>query len=330
MKLLGNFMLFQQALLQRVRQHQYRFVLLFALVFLFTLLSGTGLVLPSLQDSSHALVFGLATNILLLTIIPNDLDHQNTISEKIRARYVLSICFSAFAFGVFVELIQPFFGRDKSLLDASYDLAGCTAAGLFYWRDHTKQAHTKPTLLLVAWIQLLSCFIIPASNFLVVLQREFAAPMLVSFDASWEKNIRSINNGTHFSIVPAPVSWDHSSLVGRFSLGNASYPGISFPYIYSDWSGYSTLSFSVFSEHPKAITLHLRIHDAQHNNKYSDRFHQKLSIEPGLNEIQIDLAKVKYSPKGREFDLGDVISLAIFMSRPKEQVTLFIDDIQLN
>ncbi len=318
-------MLFDQIPLQRIQQYKYRFFLLIAVVFVFTfLIGGTGLVLPSLQDSSHALVFGLATNLLLLVLIPD-----KPISNLQRAKYVLAICLASFLFGIFIELIQPLFGRDRSLLDASYDLAGATIAGLLYWRKHTEHANTKPALLLIIWIQLLSCLAIPASNTLVVFQRYLASPMLVSFDSSWERNIRSINDGTHFSITPPPKDWKQEGLVGKFEFGHATYPGISFPYIYSDWSGYSKLSFSVFSEQDQELELYLRINDIQHDNKYSDRFNQRLSIKSGLNVIDLDLNKIKHSPKSREMDLSHIASLALFMARQKERKTLYIDNIQL-
>ena len=316
--------MFDPNYLQKIRQHPFRIALLMAVVLFFTLLSGRGLVLPSLQDSSHALVFGLATELLLLILIPS-----YSISNRQRTKYVLLICIAAFAFGIFVELVQPLFGRDRSLLDASYDLAGCTAAGLFYLRKYTEQAQTKSVLLFFACLQVLSCLMIPASSMLIVAQRYFSAPLLVSFDAPWERHIRSINDGTHFSIVPAPQNWQHDSLVGRFELGQASYPGISFPYIYGDWSNYSTLSFKVYSEHKHTITLHLRAHDVKHNNEYRDRFNQSFSIKLGLNLIEVDLEKVKHSPKSRELDLGKMASLALFMTRHKELTTLYIDDIQL-
>jgi len=311
--------------LQKLLQHPFRLLLLVVVVYLFTFqIGGHGLVLPSLQDSSHALVFGLATNLLLLVFIPNQ-----AISNTVRAKYILTICCSAFLFGVFIEVVQPLFGRNRSLLDASYDLAGCTAAGILYWHKHTELDRTKPTLLLIAWIQILSCLIIPASNLWVVLQRNLAAPILASFDAPWERNIRSINDSTTLSIVNPPSDWDHSSLVGKFTFGLATYPGISFPDIYSDWSGYSTLSFAVYSEQNKAEVLHLRVHDTQHNQKYSDRYNQAISITPGLNLIEVDLNKIRYSPRSRELDLSSIVTIGLFMTKLKAPVTLYIDDIQL-
>jgi len=311
--------------IQKILLHPYHLLCLVAVVYIFTFQVGSqGLVLPSLQDSSHALVFGLATNLLLLIFVP-----EKPIPNIVRAKYVLAICCSAFLFGIFIELVQPFFGRNRSLLDASYDLAGCSAAGLFYWYRHAEHDHTKPTLLLIAWLQVLSCLIIPASNVWVVLQRNLAAPMLVSFDALWERSIRSINDRTQLSIVNPPVSWKHAGLVGKFTFGLATYPGISFPYIYSDWSNYSTLAFAVYSEQKQTEVLHLRVHDTQHNQKYSDRYNQAINIDPGLNLIEVDLNKIKNSPKLRELDLSRIVTIGLFMAKLKEPVTLYIDDIQL-
>ena len=171
--------------------------------------------------------------------------------------------------------------------------------------------------------------VIPASNVWVVLQRNLASPMLVSFDQPWERHIRSINDSTTFSIVRPPAEWKHSSLVGKFTFGFATYPGISFPDIYSDWSGYSTLSFEVYSEQNQPESLHLRIHDTQHTHKYSDRYNQILTIKPGLNLIEVDLNKIKHSPKLRELDLSNIVTIGLFMTRLKEPVTLYMDDIQL-
>lgn len=312
--------------LQKLFQHPYHLVLLVVVVYIFTFKVGSqGIVLPSLQDSSHALVFSLASYLLLLTFIPNQ-----PIPEKTHAKYVVTICFSAFLVGIFIELVQPLFGRDRSLLDASYDLAGASAAGLFYWYKHSKQHPIKPILLLLAWIQILSCLIIPASNVWVVIQRDLAAPMLVSFDAPWERSIRSINDQTKFSVEPPPSGWTHSGLVGKLNFGLATYPGISFPNIYSDWEPYSKLTFSVYSEQNKTETLHIRIHDTQHNQRYSDRYNRAISISPGLNIIEIDLNKVKKSPKSRDLDLSSIVTIGLFMTKLKQPVTLYIDNIELH
>lgn len=312
--------------LQKLLQHRYHLLILVVVVYLFSFhVGGRGIVLPSLQDSSHALIFGLATNLLLLMFVPNQ-----PLSNAVHAKYVLIICCLAFLFGVFIELVQPLFGRDKSLLDASYDLAGCSAAGLFYWYKHTKYDRTKPTLLLIAWLQVLSCLIIPASNVWVVVQRNLASPMLVSFDAAWERSIRSINDRTRLSIVKPPASWKHKGLVGKFTFGYATYPGVSFPFIYSDWSGYSTLTFAVYSEQSQTETLHLRVHDTQHNQRHSDRYNQALKIAPGLNLVEVDLNKIENSPKSRKLDLSSIATMGLFMTRPnKAPVTLYIDDIAL-
>ena len=295
------------------------------MVYVFTYqVSSRGIILPSLQDSSHALVFGLATHLLLLAFIPD-----RPLNERIRARYVLIICSLAFIFGVFIELVQPYFGRDKSLLDASYDLAGCSAAGLFYWYKHARKKPNRRLLLLIAWLQVFSCLMIPASNILTVLQRNIAVPTLVGFDATWEQSIRSINDRTHLSIVQAPANWKHAGLVGKLTFGLATYPGISFPNIYSDWSGYSLLTFAVYSEQHQSETLHLRIHDTQHNQKYSDRYNQDIQITPGLNLIEVDLNKVKQSPRTRELDLSNIVTIGLFMAKLNKPVTLYIDDIAL-
>ena len=311
--------------LQKLLRHPYHLLFLAVVVYIFTFqVRSRGLVLPSLQDSSHALVFGLATHLLLLIFVPTQ-----PLTNAVRAKYVLIICCSAFLFGIFIELVQPLFGRDKSLLDASYDLAGCSAAGLFYWYKYAEHHRTKPTLLLIAWLQVLSCLIMPASNVWIVLQRNLAAPMLVSFDALWEQSIRSINDRTRLSIVNPPADWKHTGRVGKFTFGFATYPGISFPYIYSDWSSYSTLAFAVYSEQNQTEVLHLRVHDTQHNQQYSDRYNQAIIITPGLNLIEIDLNKIKNSPKSRELDLSDIATIGLFMKKPKELVTLYIDNIEL-
>jgi hypothetical protein len=317
--------LFSYLPLKKLLQHRYHLLILVIVVYLFTYqVGGRGLVLPSLQDSSHALVFGLATNLLLLIFVPDQ-----TSSNTVHARYVLVICCCAFLFGVFIELVQPLVGRNRSLLDASYDLAGASAAGLFYWYKHVKHKHTKLILLLIAWLQVVSCLIIPASNAWIVLQRNFAAPMLVSFDAPWEQRIRSINDRTQLSIVRPPADWKHSSLVGKLTFGLATYPGISFPNIYSDWSAYSTLALAVYSEQRQTEVLHLRVHDTQHNQRYSDRYNQAINIAPGLNLIEVDLNKVKNSPKSRELDLSRIVTIGLFMTKLKNPVTLYIDDISL-
>jgi len=60
------------------------------------------------------------------------------------------------------------------------------------------------------------------------------------------------------------------------------------------------------------MNLVIRIHDAQHNHQFGDRFNRRLLIHPGPNRIVIPIQEVREGPDEREMDMTRVRNIMLF------------------
>jgi len=309
--------------MQRMRKHLLVIGLLAFSIIFFNSLPGDNFALSALQDSGHAVVFALFTWLLLHVV--------KAYEDQSRFKTNLQICLVSLSIGICIELIQPFLGRDSSVLDALYDLIGCTAAGMFYHARNSSSDTTKKRLQYSASFLLLSAATLPLSKVAVLLQQQLAVPTLSSFENSWEHSIRKVGLGTTLIIDVSPEQWKaNNSQVAKIVFGNARYPGVSFPHIYGDWSDYGYLQFDIYSEQPEPLQIILRIHDALHNGEYGDRYNRRLLIQPGLNHVNIDLNSVKAAPAARALQMDQIASMTLFMISPNTPAEIYLDDIRLS
>ena len=74
----------------------------------------------------------------------------------------------------------------------------------------------------------------------------------------------------------------------------------------------------------------VRIHDRTHDNRYSDRFNQRLLVQPGYNHFSLSTDNIARAPDRRVMDLTDIEAIGWFITRPKKNHSLYIDNIGLN
>jgi len=302
------------------------FILLISVLF-FHNMPDQGLVLPSFKDASHTIVFALATYLLLLILLP----------EKPSKIHVLGLCIFCFFIGLLIELIQPYFGRERSIIDAYNDLAGCSAAGFLYACRYVETLKHKRLLRIAAGTLLVSGFFFPISNMLTLFQRNYSAPVLVNFDRAWESSLIDAHSGAKVEIVAVPEQWPaiknqatNKNHVAEITfLNNYKYPTLSVSNFYSDWSSYASLSFDVFSRQEEDLQLVIRIHDVSHQNRYDDRFNLQLNIQPGLNKFELPLRDVRLAPKDRNMQMDNISGMSFFMSNPNSPLIVYLDNLTL-
>ncbi|WP_197483047.1 hypothetical protein, partial [Oleiphilus sp. HI0128] len=110
---------------------------------------------------------------------------------------------------------------------------------------------------------------------------------------------------------------------------DALYPGMRFAYLHRDWQDYDRLKFEIYSEAPETLNAVLRIHDMKHQNQYHDRFKTRVRIAQGLNQYSIPLDKVRDGLQTRKMEMGQVVDLMLYMYKPKQELTVYIDNIRL-
>ncbi len=272
----------------------------------------------SLRDSSHAWVF-FQFNLLLLHLF------KDTIRQRPAA--IFAITLFAFVTGIVVELVQPAFGRQASLLDAWYDLTGCCAAACWHLR-HTLLRRFWATTL--ATLLLSSSLVQPLIYGLELNQQQQRLPTLISFATPLHRLYWQASSHTHIAIIDAPAAWrDAPEKVAKIDLLGGQYPGIRIGQFHPDWRTYASLHIQVWHAGPAPLPLNLRIHDARHNQQYEDRFNRRITLPPGASEIVIALDEIRRAPNQRKMDLAALQSLGIFIAQPAEPLKFYLGNISL-
>lgn len=299
------------ALRQRLDSSQVlKIALLLCTVIVFNDFDSLHRFTAALKNWSHVAVFFLASHLLL-----------NLLGEWIgqRRHRLIGIALFCLCVGALIELIQPYFGRDRSLLDLVYDGVGIVAALLFHLANEGRKKMLRGLGVAVLMLSTMQ----PVYFGAMVLARSWAVPYLARFEQFWERGIWKAQENSRAQIERNPSGgyWL------RVEMQRGAYPGVSFPEIHHDWQGYHSLALRVFS--PQAQTLTLRIHDKNHNNDYDDRYNQRLSIQPGINDLVISLDDVASAPKNRRMDLSQVQNLMLFAVSPQQPLTIYVDEIRL-
>jgi len=281
-------------------------------------------VLPwkSWKDSGHALVFGLAMYLMLEVL-------QQSTSGSRRLPVAAGIGGLLFLAGIAIEIVQPFFGREASFTDITYNLIGIASGIVIFTAFH--QQSRQRLLSLAGFVILLGLTLFrPVYDAYVVLKRDQAQPYLLGFENAYEKMLWQPSPGAHISVVEAPVEWkSNTGQTAKISFLSGNYPGLSIPEIYPDWRGYTQLVFEVFSPEDTPVTITVRINDLAHNNKHHDRFNRQLTVKPGKNRYVLPLSEVKNAPQGRQLNIEQVAQVILFTGRPEHSLTLYFDNLHL-
>lgn len=271
-----------------------------------------------MHDSVHTLAAFLVTALAISLLKP----------EQIKGLQLAQIGGVLFAAGIALELIQPSFGRSASFTDIYYNFVGIVAA-LTISASRKFETPQRIGIHLVCILLLASSFTVPAIGALTLHKRNESLPSLLNFEESWQRQLYRAGDTANLSITHQPQGWENSSTTLKVDFQKTNYPGFSIPHIYPDWRGFSALKLSVFSKNDQTQRITIRVHDEHHNQRYQDRYNESFLIQPGLNQIAIDLDDIKQRPEGRDLDMENIAGLAIFSASPKEIFSLYFDDLRL-
>jgi hypothetical protein len=115
----------------------------------------------------------------------------------------------------------------------------------------------------------------------------------------------------------------------RLDIKPALYPGVTIDEPSPDWRGYHRLVFSVVSDLEAPLNLTIRVHDALHDQRYSDRFNRTLKIVPGVNRVVIPLDDIRQAPGERQMDMARIRGIVIFGHRPPAPTHVFLGPLRL-
>ncbi|MEN8140235.1 MAG: VanZ family protein [Thermodesulfobacteriota bacterium] len=247
--------------------------------------------------------------------------------KKLTWSWSLTILLLATGLGLVIELIQgQIDGRVASLPDLARNSGGAIL-GLFLlaWPQQIRQ---RPALALGAGAIIVTSLLPVAAALVDEYRARRDFPLLSSFESSLELS-RWEGDG-QIERVKSPVSAGEYALAIR--LTTAKYSGLNLHHFPRDWREMATLRLTINNQQATPMEITSRIHDMEHaigEQPYHDRYNRRWTLEPGWNEISIDLARVAAAPAGRRMDMAHIRGLGLFVSRQEQERRVVIDEVRL-
>lgn len=276
-------------------------------------------------DLGHVGFFAIATCWILLQFR----DRLNVFSTN---RLFPALFIGVLLLGGLLELLQMWSGgRNPDLGDVLRNQLGCLLAfavctgkskyvlsGAARW---SLRATVVVLLAVSAWPMVRA--VLDEQNAL----RQF--PVLADFETPFERY--RWDNVLRTSEETGNVR--HGAKAMRVQLSTAKYSGIALFHFPGNWQGFRTLRCSLFNPLATVLTIHCRIHDIhhkQHDSEYTDRFNLPIKLQPGWNDVVIDLQQVWHAPKNREMDAQHVEGLGFFVVHQEEPIAIIVDHLYLD
>lgn len=291
------------------------------LILVFAELPGNRLFWLELQNSAHTVVFTSITILILML-----LRETSFFFWRNSFKYYIAAGTISLLIAILTELIQLFTARDSSLIDFARDLTGIVVGlGLYATLDSRLQTHRWMSIKkLKAGILLLTVFLFTASMWPLAslsaayLQHDAKFPTVADLSAKWTQPFLRLHNAVISTDVNNDAQVETENRLTRVTFKRGSYPGFSIIETTSDWSAYSTFILTIYSKQNQPFELVLRVHDAQHNYSYTDRFNTALTVNKGINYFRIPLEAIKNAPAGRKMDMKKIQEFTLFSAQPAE------------
>ena len=297
------------------------------LLILFTLLFVSGPDSPNHRvyqefwDTGHLVLFaGLALVLLNLPML-------QTRASGVQLAAVLIL---AIAVGGAIEVIQLVVGRSLELKDLYNDVLGAVLGFMIY----LARQQDKPMMMRIAMYPLMLLTVVLGLKSLAYVviddyigKQDF--PVLADFEtpfelSRWDTNLARLSYSTSY------VRYGEKAMKIEFLPGR--YPDIALKDFPADWQGFSLLKFSIFNTRSQPVMIKLKIYDWQHVNsgsEYSDRFNKELELEPGWNDIVIDLEKVRAAPAYRQMEMSRIANFSLFLDGLSAPMDMYLDSLHL-
>jgi hypothetical protein len=157
------------------------------------------------------------------------------------------------------------------------------------------------------------------------IKRDF--PIICSFESAIEIS-RWGTTVAHVTL--SKIHATHGKFSMKVELSPGNYPGVSTKYFVKNWQGYDELSFDIFLEGDRPLTIMVRIKDKEDNIKYEGEYCSRFFLAPGPNHIMIKLTDILHAPKDRAMDMNSICLIHIFSDNLKEYRILYMDNLRLS
>ena len=274
----------------------------------------------ALWDMGHVLFFFL-TSLLLCRFL------RIRFPDVSQAKRELFVFLIVLVSGTFIEGFQGCFdGRTPDGYDILRNLLGCLIAFVFFDSVSSRKLKWWKSLPVLSVLFLVLIALYPLFRGAVdevIAGQQF--PVLSDFETVFEKDRWS---GKEMSSIEKGLS-RHGTHALQIQLSTGMYSGVGLRYFPGNWLGYTSLHFSIFYPGEEPLEIICRIHDAVHNNKYTDRFHKSFIVKNGWNDVTIALADIQHAPLNRLLNLAEIQNVKFFVVQLDEEQTIFLDYIYL-
>lgn len=273
----------------------------------------------AIHDFGHVVAFGLVAVLLAIALSSHS---RPTLRRRVTTACVAAV--AAVLLGAAVECLQGVSGGNADVWDIVRNAGGAAAAALLLIAAASSLATKTSIAIASVAAAIVVAFASPA---VIALRDEARAsaqfPVLANFERTGDLARFGFNSGATGRIV-ATTNAAGSAMSGlELHLPPGGYPGLSLDYFPRDWSDMRALRLLIVNPEATPLDITVRIDDAQHDQRYEDRFNRAFPIQPGMNQLEIPLADVRTAPRDRELDLTRVASLIMFavdLARPREIV----------
>jgi hypothetical protein len=238
----------------------------------------------------------------------------------------------AFAFAVAVELLQPFFGRSRSLGDVINGAigAGLALTGIAAWRRSGSWLWRGGHAVVVVGALMVALW--PAYlEWRGIQWRRAHFPSLGSFEDEtelklWRAQGGSRGHSTNASLTRARASQGEQSL--RVVGGAGDWAGVNYSAGGKDWTPFRALVLDLFNPRDP-FTLFVRVDDDGDAAKSTGRFERGFELARGWNRLRILTAEVERGPKERRLNMKSIRRVAVFTGDGEPQRFWFLDNVHL-
>lgn len=276
------------------------------------------------QNALHGPGFGLVAIGIMFVIRPTPNPH---------AAYLTALVLGLLI-GATSEALQFLSSRDANIHDLGWNVIGVVGflavAACIDPQVRRRLPRANIVVMLLFGAVALSLTLVPVvTGAWVLSSRALAFPVIASFDHSWEAAIYRPFDPTQLSTMQPPAKWPiQRGHVMLIDFAPIQYSGIAID-AYPDWTDFKTISFLTASADGQEHDVVIRIHDAEHNSQYQDRFNRVIQIGPDVDRHVIAFEDIQNSVIARAFDFSSVAGIVIFMVDATGDERIFIDDIRL-
>lgn len=269
----------------------------------------------------HLFYFGLLTYLML---------HHRFVRSRTRLVQWLLVLGVTLVCGVLIELLQYGTHRSADMADVGRDLSGSLLVLAFGNKQGFAGFHwawdwsLKGLAALLLVVQLYPLGITLFDEAMAKVRYPILADFTTPFESTrWTGSAQLSRAG--------PAELDSNAFL-QVRFGTERYSGAFLSHFPGDWRAFSWLRIKLYNPADEPLTVTCRIHDAQHSQGvelYSDRFNRTYRLDPGFNDLIIDLADVAAAPANRQMDLGHIQKLGLFTIRLTKPRTLYIQRVRL-